>query len=62
VIERIRSLRALDHQGQCLHSIKLCYLTEDQAFPSIKLYSLPYSGLSSCHIEASFLTDVDVVH
>jgi hypothetical protein len=36
VIARIRSLGALDHQHRDLHTIKLSYLTEDQASSSIK--------------------------
>jgi hypothetical protein len=37
VIARIRSLGALDHQRRDLHPIKLSYLTEDRALPSITL-------------------------
>jgi hypothetical protein len=60
VIARICSLGALDHQHRDLHSIKLSYLTEDWASPSImfghndKSFSyiiLEYfSGLSSPYI------------
>jgi hypothetical protein len=35
VIAMFRSLGALDHQRRYLHPIKLSYLTEDRAFPSI---------------------------
>jgi hypothetical protein len=38
VIARIRSLGALNHQCRDLHPIKLSYLTEDWALPSIKWY------------------------
>jgi hypothetical protein len=38
VIVRIRSLGALNHQRRDLHPIKLSYLTEDRALPSIKWY------------------------
>jgi hypothetical protein len=40
VIARIRSLGALDHQRRDLQPIKLSYLTEDQAFPSITMGSI----------------------
>jgi hypothetical protein len=36
VIVRICSLGGLDHQRRDLHPIKLSYLTEDRALPSIK--------------------------
>jgi hypothetical protein len=38
LIERIRSLGALEHQHRDLHPIKLSYLTEDRATSSIKWY------------------------
>jgi hypothetical protein len=38
VTARIHSLGALDHQCRDLHLIKLSYLVEDQASPSIKWY------------------------
>jgi hypothetical protein len=38
VIVRIHSLRALDHQHRDLHPIKLSYLTDDHASPSINCY------------------------
>jgi hypothetical protein len=40
VIERNRSLGALDHQRRDLHSIKILYLTEDRASSSIKWYQI----------------------
>jgi hypothetical protein len=40
VIVRNRSLGALDHQRQGLHSIKLSYLTEDRVASSIKWYQI----------------------
>jgi hypothetical protein len=38
VIARNRSLGALDHQRRDLHSIKLSYLTEDQAASTIRYF------------------------
>jgi hypothetical protein len=38
VITRIRSLGSLDHQCRDLHPIKLSYLTEDRALPSVRWY------------------------
>jgi hypothetical protein len=58
VIARIHSLGALDHQSRDLHPIKLSYLTEDWASPSIKWYQdsgcpcgiiLPFDSFCSSH-------------
>ena len=57
MIARNRSLGALDHQRRDLHSIKLSYLTEDQAASTITRPSeetvhasvkLPEQGIGLC--------------
>jgi hypothetical protein len=51
VIASNRSLGALDHQRRDLHSIKLSYLTEDRAAPTINMpASIPH-GLECIGIE-----------